>query len=82
MPETKPGRRGRFVELAEGLDAAMVALAEANGRTYREELEHAIARHLEAPPVCRVVVDTPPMPPAEVEAGSPKKRRGRPRKAE
>jgi hypothetical protein len=79
----KPGRRARFVEIDEGLDSRIEALAASNGRTYRAELEHAIARHLAAPPTCRYVVDAPPLPVAEVEVAAkkpPGKRRGRPRK--
>jgi hypothetical protein len=81
----KPGRRARFVEIDETLDSEIEALAVANGRTYRAELEHAIARHLAAPPTCRYVVDAPPLPVAEVEVAAkkpPGKRRGRPRKTE
>src|SRR5262249_38675012 len=49
--------------------------AERNGRTFRQEIEHACRRHLAAPPV--VTISTPALPAAEVAPIAP---RPRPRK--
>lgn len=54
--------------------AALVELAQANGRPIHAELEHAVRRHLASPPA----LVTPPLADAEPP---PVKRRGRPPKA-
>lgn len=73
MPaEDRPGRKGVYIELPVELLAQVRELAERNGRDFRSEVEHALQRHLAAPPTVRVVVDTPHLPAAEVESESPK----------
>lgn len=54
--------------------AQLVELAQANGRSAHAELDHAVVRHLAAPP--RIV--TPSLPEVAPPGGRP---RGRPRKA-
>lgn len=72
MPaDDRPGRKGVYIELPVELLAQVRELAERNGRDFRSEVEHALQRHLAAPPTVRVVVDTPGLPAAEVEAESP-----------
>lgn len=74
---------GKYVELRPELVAAFEALAEANHRSFRDELQHAMERHLESPPVRRLVERVPPVGEATVdvdpEAAAPR-RRGRPPK--
>lgn len=72
-----PGTRQVGLDLPLDLIDAVITLAEANGRRIRDEVIHALQRHLAAPPVVRV--ETPDMPPAEVVA-PPKKPGGRPPK--
>jgi hypothetical protein len=68
MPtDERPGRKGVYVELPLELLEEVRRLAEANGRGFRDEVQHALERHLAAPPTVRVVIDTPDLPPAEVE---------------
>lgn len=76
MPKIEPGEEGLYIALPSLLVAELKALAQANGRAIRYEVEQAIRRHLAAPPVLVV----PPLPPAAIEAGAAK-RRGRPRKS-
>lgn len=72
MPaDDRPGRKGVYIELPVDLLAEVRALAERNGRDFRTEVEHALRRHLAAPPTVRVVVDTPDLPAAEVMTESP-----------
>lgn len=60
MPaDDRPGRKGVYIELPVEVLAEVRALAEQNGRDFRSEVEHALRRHLAAPPTVRVVVDTP-----------------------
>jgi len=67
MPsDDRPGRKGVYVELPLEMIEAVRQLAERNGRGFRDELQHALERHLEAPPAVRVVIDTPALSPAEV----------------
>ncbi len=71
--------RKAMIDFDDRLHADMMALANGNNRTLREEVEHACRRHLAAPPTVRV--DTPELPPAEiVVSAKPKPKRGRPRK--
>lgn len=68
MPsDRRPGRQGVYVELPPELIAQVRELAGRNLRDFRSEVQHALERHLAAPPTVRVVVDTPALPPAEVE---------------
>jgi hypothetical protein len=67
----RPGKKGVYFELPVELVAELRGLAERNGRDLRSEVEHALRRHLAAPPTVRVVVDTPDLPAAEVMAESP-----------
>lgn len=82
MP-TKPrsGVKSLYVELPEAIDKALRALADGNGRGVKDELLHAIERHLAAPPVVRV--ETPAMPAAVIDPAPARpaaRPRGRPRK--
>jgi hypothetical protein len=54
------------VELPPDLIEAVRALAEKNGRPFREEVVSALRRHLEAPPTVEVVETRPPLPAATV----------------
>lgn len=77
MPrQVAPGHQGVYIEVPLALKAVVEDLAKANQRSLMAEVVHAIQRHVEAPPVVRVI--TPPLPPAEVDH-TPKKR-GRPKK--
>lgn len=68
MPaEDRPGRKGVYIELPVEVLAEVRALAERNGRDFRSEVEHALRRHLAAPPTVRVLIDTPDLPSAELE---------------
>lgn len=74
---------GKYIEMRPDLAERMTALCQGNGRTFREELEHAMKRHLETPPVIVRTVTVPDLPPAEVQQPPPPepKNRGRPRKS-
>lgn len=67
------------VELAPDLIESVRELARGNGRTLRAEVEHALRRHLEAPPLASI--STPALPPAAAEpegvAETRRRRRGR-----
>ena len=66
MPERKrPGLKGVYIEFEEGFLAQVQDLARANNRPFKEEVMHALHRHLAAPPV--FVMTTPAMPPAMIE---------------
>ena len=81
-PSTKA--KGVYVEFDPERLERLRALAERNCRTFREEVEHAVQRHLDAPPVIKVVrtEETPELLPAEVGVREGQRpRRGRPRKA-
>lgn len=69
----KPGRTGAYIELDDEVLAAMRELASRNGRTFKDEVQHACRRHLGAPP--KLNIDTPPLPPAEVQKSAPKRRK-------
>jgi hypothetical protein len=78
----KPGWVGVFFEAPEALVEQLRQLAVANGRDFRDELVHAVARHLAAPPTVRIIVDEPALAPVKVERPAVvPKRRGRPLKA-
>lgn len=82
MPK-RPSRDvvGKYVELRPELAKQMDELAASNSRTFRDELEHAIERHLAKPPTIRVEINTPELAPAEISpAPSPPSRRTRARK--
>src|SRR5262249_41879175 len=69
MPKgLKPGTKGVWVELTPESISGLKALAFVNSRSFRDELQHAVSRHLAAPPARRVVVtvELPKLPPAEV----------------
>ncbi len=70
MPKTgtRPGRKSVGLDLTPALVDQMRALAERNGRTFREEVEHAFQRHLAAPPTVRITVDVQTPPLADVVA--------------
>lgn len=83
MPRKKVGFTGVFIELADELVARTHELAKVNDRPFREEVAHAIERHLSAPPTIKKIVEVkvPDLPPATVEvAEQPKPKRGRPPK--
>src|SRR4051812_28134102 len=71
MPSQPRKNKGTYVELPEDVVEGLRALARANGRAMRDELEHAARRHLAAPPVVEVKVTTPPLPPAALPATAP-----------
>lgn len=71
MPsDDRPGRKGVYVELPLDLLEAVRRLAERNGRGFRDEVQHALERHLEAPPTVRIVIDTPALAATEVPQAS------------
>ncbi len=79
--QPKPGTHAVFMEMREALYWDMVALAEGNGRSFKDEMEHAAERHLAKPPRVEVVehvpeLDDPPLLPPV----TPKRKPGRPRK--
>lgn len=78
MPK-KPtrGLRGYHLEMEEDVMERVRELAQANGRPLRDEVTHALLRHLASPPIVRVEVDAREMP--DVPAPE-KRRRGRPPK--
>jgi hypothetical protein len=66
------------VELPPDLIEEVRALAERNGRPFREEVESALRRHLKAPPKVEVVETKPALPEETVTrpgAGRPRGRR-------
>jgi hypothetical protein len=77
MP-SKPSRKdvvGTYIELDRELRAAMITLARRNARTFREEVESALRRHLAAPPVRQIIErPVPKLPPAPVEVERPRRR--------
>lgn len=80
MPKVREGYRQVATQLPADVWDAVEALAMANGRSIIDEVEHALRRHLEAPPVVRRVAETPPMPRVEIDPGKGKPKGGRPRK--
>jgi hypothetical protein len=58
---------GKYIELDPEVVRQMAELAERNKRSFREEVEHALRRHLAAPPVVTVQVTVPELPPATIE---------------
>jgi hypothetical protein len=83
MSNTSNGRKGFYIELDPELVRLVKELASSNDRAFRDEVSHALRRHLASPP--RVVVNTPELGGAWVvkqeEVPPPVKRpRGRPRK--
>ena len=48
--EERPGVRPIYLELPPDVDEGIRALAESLGRSLKEEIVHALRRHLEAPP--------------------------------
>lgn len=76
MPRMRAGYRQLATLVTAEAMEAIEAVAAQTGRSIAEEVNHALLRHAAAPPSVRV--DTPPLPPAEVEV--PARRRGRPRK--
>ena len=77
MPRTKADSEGVYFELSRALAADMKALAERNGRSFRDEMTSAVKRHLATPPV--VVPVEPPALAAELVPAGQKPRRGRPK---
>jgi hypothetical protein len=74
--------KGKYIELRPDLAQGMEELARRNGRTFREEVEHAFERHLANPPVVTVQVTVPDLPPVTIEvkaeptaAGKPARKR-------
>lgn len=69
---TEPAEESRLnVRLPHGTLDAVITLAERNRRTLREEVLHAITRHLRQPPVASYSVSDEPLDVAEAE---PKRR--------
>lgn len=64
-------KKGLYVDLSPEIVEAIRDLAESNRRAVWEEVQHALERHLSAPP--KLV--TPEIPPAEVQPGRKKRRR-------
>ena len=77
----KQSRRPLCIELDDAIREAITDLATKNGRSLKAEIQHALTRHLAAPPV--VVVKTPVMKAASVmiqpETTTTKRTRRRPR---
>lgn len=84
MPKVeRAGRRSVYLDMDAELHGAIQILADSNGRPFKDELEHALRRHLAQPPK-RVIVETvPALDDATIEqapaAPAPAKKRGRPR---
>lgn len=72
-------RRPLCIELDDTIREAITDLATKNGRSLKAEIQHALARHLAAPPT--VIIKTPAMKPAtaKIEPQDVKRTRGRPR---
>lgn len=64
MPRGTPGYKTISTEVREELMNALAELVKQTGRTLRDEINHAIARHVEQPP--RIVA-----PPLKQAAASP-----------
>lgn len=77
MPKMQPDEVGFYIVLDKVTRDAVALLAERNKRSVREEVTHAIRRHLAAPP--SVSVEVPPL--ADVPP-PPKRKPGRPRKCD
>lgn len=79
MPRIREGYRQLATQVPVDVLEGLEQLAERNGRSLVVEIEHALRRHLESPPVVRV--ETPPLEQAEIEPPEPKGRgRGRTKK--
>lgn len=76
MARTSAGEKGTYVALPEDLLEGIKRLAESNGRPLKDEVAHALRRHLDAPPQ----LITPAMPAVEMETPTPKKRGRRSKK--
>ena len=72
--------KGIYIELPPALVDRVKGLAERNRRGFKDEIQHAIERHLEAPPEVTVKVEVPPLGPAALPDPPPKPKRGRPKK--
>ena len=75
MPKRpQKGTKAMLLELDLALVDRVRSLAESNSRAFREEVSHALSRHLEVPPRIKVIVEAiiPPLPPAEIDPPSPK----------
>ncbi len=76
MPEVKrEGQRPRYIDVDAVLDARFAKLAASNGRSYKDELHHAMRRHLAQPPKVRLVVEETPLVSDDVKPAPPKKGR-------
>lgn len=78
MPRVKAGLKGVYVDLPQDLLERFQTLADANGRAFKDELAHAMERHLSAPPT--LVIQVPALLSASIGPPSSEPRRGRPRK--
>jgi hypothetical protein len=74
MPRATENRtkKGKYIELPEELWAQVKALADANDRDFREEIEHALQRHVADPPRIIRIEEVPPLAPATVEVRADK----------
>lgn len=80
MPrQKKPGRTGVYIEFEDGLLVRIRALAGKNGRTIKDEVQHACRRHLTQPPT--LTIEAEELSPAEVVKPAPKRPRARRKKA-
>ena len=80
MPKGKRTGKGIYIELPPQLVERVKELAERNRRGFKDEIQHAIERHLGAPPEVTVRVDVPPLAPAALPDPPPRPKRGRPKK--
>lgn len=75
MPANPRTKTGYYLEVEPDILAQFKGLAQINGRSVREEIVHALRRHLAQPPV--VVVQTQPLAEATIPPPSPRKRKGK-----
>lgn len=69
--------KGIYLELLPDTIDRAKQLAEKNSRSFREEVQHALERHLDAPPTIKVIVEAivPPLKPAEIDPPKPKRKK-------
>lgn len=76
MPSVPRKDKGIYFEIPLDLIDAFKELSVRARRTLKEEVVHAMQRHLESPPLVIYKMETPELKPAKVEIEKPRPRRG------
>lgn len=72
MPKrTTANTKGKYIEFRAELAEQFEALAVRHGRTFKDELQHAMERHLGCPPNVFRTITVPPLPPVEIPPPPP-----------